>query len=159
MRRTIPEEDSSRQQAAPSKRSSGPVACVAAGCCLRHVACFCQQTIGVVLVLVPACLQEYLCRRCGSTFTSLDAVHLLDPMTGAFRCEECQAELEANIDAAGLGGTSGGAASRQQMQQYAKRMLEKMEVQLRPVLGECVMCSMSMHVKAFACMPAITHGR
>lgn len=38
----------------------------------------------------PPGLQEYLCRRCGATYTSLDAVRLLDPMTGAFRCEECK---------------------------------------------------------------------
>jgi hypothetical protein len=76
-----------------------------------------------------------LCRRCGATYTSLDAVRLLDPASGAFLCEECRAELEANIDAAGLGSASGAAASRQQLQQYAKRMLEKLEAQLRPILG------------------------
>ncbi|EFN56571.1 hypothetical protein CHLNCDRAFT_51546 [Chlorella variabilis] len=78
---------------------------------------------------------EYLCRRCGATYTSLDAVRLLDHATGAFLCEECHAELDANIEAAGLGGSSG-AASRQQLQQYAKRMLEKMETQLRPILDQ-----------------------
>ena len=37
----------------------------------------------------------------------------------------------------GLAGASaGGAASRQQMQQYAKRMLEKLDAQLRPITGE-----------------------
>ncbi len=79
--------------------------------------------------------QEYLCRRCGATYTSLDAVRLLDPATGAFHCEDCRAELDANIEVAGLGGSGGGAASRQQMQQYAKRMMEKVETQLRPILG------------------------
>jgi DNA-directed RNA polymerase subunit RPC12/RpoP len=59
--------------------------------------------------------QEYLCRRCGATYTSLDAVRLLDLTSGAFRCEECAAELDSNIDAAGLG-SAGGAASRQQLQ-------------------------------------------
>ncbi|KAL4430030.1 hypothetical protein ABPG77_004400 [Micractinium sp. CCAP 211/92] len=85
-------------------------------------------------------VQEYLCRRCGATYTSLDAVRLLDPMTGAFRCEECKAELEANVDAAGLSGAGAGAAgpaaSRQQLQAYAKRMMEKMEQQLRPILDQ-----------------------
>ncbi|KAL4444027.1 hypothetical protein ABPG75_011764 [Micractinium tetrahymenae] len=85
-------------------------------------------------------VQEYLCRRCGATYTSLDAIRLLDPMSGAFRCEECKAELEANVDAAGLGsagtGAAGPAASRQQLQAYAKRMVEKMEQQLRPILDQ-----------------------
>ena len=83
-------------------------------------------------------LQEYLCRRCGATYTSLDAIRLLDPASGAFRCEECRAELEANMGTAGLGGAGAGAgpaASRQQLQQYAKRMLEKLDQQLRPLLG------------------------
>ena len=47
--------------------------------------------------------QEYLCRRCGATYTSLDAMRLLDPMSGAFHCEECRGELEANVDVAGGG--------------------------------------------------------
>lgn len=85
-------------------------------------------------------VQEYLCRRCGATYTSLDAIRLLDPMTGAFRCEECKAELEANVDAAGLSGAGAGAAgpaaSRQQLQAYANRMMEKMEQQLRPILDQ-----------------------
>ena len=51
-------------------------------------------------------LQEYLCRRCGATYTSLDAIRLLDPATGGFRCEECRSELDANVDASGLGGCS-----------------------------------------------------
>lgn len=50
-----------------------------------------------------------------------------------------QAELEANVDAAGLSGAGAGAAgpaaSRQQLQAYANRMMEKMEQQLRPILG------------------------
>ncbi|PSC75801.1 general transcription factor IIE subunit 1 [Micractinium conductrix] len=82
---------------------------------------------------------EYLCRRCGATYTSLDAMRLLDPMSGAFHCEECRGELEANVDVAGLGGAgtaAGPAASRQQLQAYAKRMLERMEQQLRPVLDQ-----------------------
>jgi hypothetical protein len=83
-------------------------------------------------------LQEYLCRRCGATYTSLDAIRLLDPASGAFHCEECRAELEPSVDALGLGaGAGGGAASRQQMQQYAKRMLEMMDQQLRPLTGAC----------------------
>ena len=47
--------------------------------------------------------QEYLCRRCGATYTSLDAVRLLDPASGAFRCEECRAELDMSVDAAAAG--------------------------------------------------------
>lgn len=88
-----------------------------------------------------SCLQEYLCRRCGATYTSLDTYKLLDRTTGIFHCEECGGQAEANIDAAGLGSASGAAASRQQLQQYAKRMTEKVEAQLRPILG------------ARACMP------
>ena len=43
------------------------------------------------------------------------------------------------MDAVGLGaGAGGGAASRQQMQHYAKRMLEMMEQQLRPLTGAYV---------------------
>lgn len=53
--------------------------------------------------------------------------------------ETVQAELEANVDAAGLSGAGAGAAgpaaSRQQLQAYANRMMEKMEQQLRPILG------------------------
>ena len=36
------------------------------------------------------------------------------------------------------GGGGGGAASRQHLQQFAKRMLDKVERQLKPVLGEGV---------------------
>lgn len=34
------------------------------------------------------------------------------------------------------GASAGGTASRQQLQQYAKRMLEKLDAQLRPIVGE-----------------------
>lgn len=55
------------------------------------------------VILHRELLQEYLCRRCGATYTSLDAIRLLDPATGGFRCEECRSELDANVDASGLG--------------------------------------------------------
>lgn len=77
-------------------------------------------------------------------------MRLLDHATGAFLCEECHAELDANIEAAGLGGSSG-AASRQQLQQYAKRMLEKMETQLRPILGALVCAPREGGIPAMHC--------
>lgn len=56
-----------------------------------------------ILITSPKPQQEYVCRRCGAAYTSLDAIRLLDPLTGAFHCEDCKAELDANIAAAGLG--------------------------------------------------------
>ena len=63
----------------------------------------------LLLLLLP---QEYQCRRCGAAYTSLDALRLVDPATGGFRCEECSAELDAGLDmaAAGLGEWAGRTA-------------------------------------------------
>ena len=120
----------------------GPVccplaACLVPACCPACLVCSVKPSNHHPRITAPCAVtrpQEYLCRRCGATYTSLDAIRLLDAASGAFHCEECRAELAPSVDAMGLG-AGGGAASRQQLQQYAKQMLEKMEQQLRPLTG------------------------
>lgn len=86
-------------------------------------------------------VQQYICPRCGAKFSSLDAISLLDPMTGVFRCEECKGELTEHVEGpsqTGGGATAGtaGAASRRERQAFFKDLSSRIEQQLKPLVEQ-----------------------
>ncbi len=83
-------------------------------------------------------VQQYICPRCGAKFSSLDAISLLDPMTGIFRCEECQGELAEHIEGPQGGSSTGaaGAASRRERQAFFKDLSTRVETQLKPLVEQ-----------------------
>jgi transcription initiation factor TFIIE subunit alpha len=87
-------------------------------------------------------VQQYICPRCGAKFSSLDAISLLDPMTGIFRCEECKGELAEHLEGPSQGGggsagaAAGGAASRRERQSYFKDLSNRVETQLKSLLEQ-----------------------
>lgn len=80
-------------------------------------------------------LQQYICPRCGAQFSSLDAMALLDPMAGVFRCEHCQGELIEHVEGPGAAGAAG-VASRRERQAYFKDLLGRLEAQLKPIVEQ-----------------------
>jgi transcription initiation factor IIE alpha subunit len=80
-------------------------------------------------------LQKYLCVRCGATFSSLDALALLDPLDGSFRCEHCKAELREHVEGPQTGGAgaNGTLTSRRERQAFYKDLQARLEAQLRPL--------------------------
>jgi len=82
-------------------------------------------------------VQQYICPRCGAKFSSLDAISLLDPITGIFRCEECNGELTEHIEGPSQGGSGpAGAASRRERQSYFKDLSNRVEIQLKPLVEQ-----------------------
>lgn len=87
-------------------------------------------------------VQQYICPRCGAKFSSLDAISLLDPMTGIFRCEECKGELVEHLEGPSQGGsgstagTAGGAASRRERQSFFKDLSSRVELQLKSLVEQ-----------------------
>ena len=80
-------------------------------------------------------LQQYLCPRCGAKFSSLDAMALLDPMSGTFRCEDCQGELVEHVEGPGTAGAAG-VASRRERQAYFQDLLGRFETQMKPIVEQ-----------------------
>jgi transcription initiation factor TFIIE subunit alpha len=83
-------------------------------------------------------VQQYICPRCGAKFSSLDAISLLDPMSGIFRCEDCQGELAEHIEGPHGGSSTGaaGAASRKERQAFFKDLSNRLETQLKPLVEQ-----------------------
>ncbi|KAF6168942.1 hypothetical protein GIB67_038439 [Kingdonia uniflora] len=83
-------------------------------------------------------IQEYVCPKCQRRYTAFDAVRLVSPMDDCFRCENCNEELIADSEkfAAEETGDKDDAATRRRRRQKLEDMLEKMEVQLKPMIDQ-----------------------
>ncbi|KAK9091152.1 hypothetical protein Sjap_024329 [Stephania japonica] len=79
-------------------------------------------------------VQEYVCPNCNRRYTAFDALQLISPDDESFRCESCRAELVAESDkraAEEMGDNDDNA--RRRRREKLKDMLQKMEVQLKPL--------------------------
>lgn len=90
-------------------------------------------------------VQEYVCPRCGSQYSSLNAISLLDVQTGSFRCEECRTELTEKVDGplinasgtgSGLKDAAGTGTTRKERQTFFKDLLHRFETQTSPLLDQ-----------------------
>ncbi|WJX30667.1 hypothetical protein P8452_19180 [Trifolium repens] len=83
-------------------------------------------------------IREYLCTNCGNRYNSLDVLGLLSSEDGDFLCERCNGTLvESDQLAAQEGGDGDGDENaRRRRREKLKDMLQKMEVQLKPLIDQ-----------------------
>ncbi|GAB4825217.1 hypothetical protein Ancab_008092 [Ancistrocladus abbreviatus] len=82
-------------------------------------------------------VQEYICPNCGKRYNALDAARLVSTEDEYFHCESCNGELVAESDklaAQELGDADDNA--RRRRREKLKDMLQKMEVQLKPLVEQ-----------------------
>ncbi|OAY59291.1 general transcription factor IIE subunit 1 isoform X2 [Manihot esculenta] len=82
-------------------------------------------------------VQEYICPNCGRRYNALDALRLVSPDDEYFHCENCNGELVAESDKlAAQEGGDGDDNARRRRREKLKDMLQKMEVQLKPLMDQ-----------------------
>ncbi|KAE8077482.1 hypothetical protein FH972_016042 [Carpinus fangiana] len=82
-------------------------------------------------------VQEYICPNCGKRYTALDALRLVSMDDEYFHCESCNGELVAESDKlASQEGGDGDDNARRRRREKLKDMLQKMEVQLKPLMDQ-----------------------
>nr|DAD35239.1 TPA_asm: hypothetical protein HUJ06_005879 [Nelumbo nucifera] len=82
-------------------------------------------------------VQEYICPDCGRRYNAFDAMRLVSPNDEYFHCENCNAELVAESDklaAEEMG--DGDDNARRRKREKLRDMLQKMEVQLKPLMDQ-----------------------
>ncbi|KAJ8750561.1 hypothetical protein K2173_015722 [Erythroxylum novogranatense] len=82
-------------------------------------------------------VQEYICPNCGKRYNALDALQLVSLDDEYFHCERCNGELVAESDklaAQEVG--EGDDNARRRRREKLKDMLQKMEVQLKPLMEQ-----------------------
>lgn len=82
-------------------------------------------------------LQEYICPNCRKRYNALDALRLVSFEDEDFHCESCNGRLEVEIDKiAAQEGGDGDDNARRRRREKLKDMLQKMEVQLKPLMDQ-----------------------
>ncbi|KAI4324632.1 hypothetical protein MLD38_030102 [Melastoma candidum] len=82
-------------------------------------------------------VQEYVCPNCRRRYTALDALQLISMEDEYFHCESCNGELVAEsdkLDSQDVG--DGDDNARRRRREKLKDMLQKMEVQLKPLIDQ-----------------------
>ena len=74
-----------------------------------------------------------MCPSCKTTYTSLDAAHLMDMSTGTFRCEHCHCELRQTF---GGGAEMGDEGDRRRHVVAMKDLLSRIETQCKPIMEQ-----------------------
>ncbi|KAL3018150.1 hypothetical protein AAZX31_05G013100 [Glycine max] len=82
-------------------------------------------------------LQEYICPNCGKRYNALDALRLVSFEDEDFHCESCNGRLEVESDKiAAQERGDGDDNARRRRREKLKDMLQKMEVQLKPLMDQ-----------------------
>ncbi|XP_024629315.1 general transcription factor IIE subunit 1 [Medicago truncatula] len=82
-------------------------------------------------------VQEYICTNCGKRYNALDALRLISFEDEDFHCEHCNGKLEVESDKlAAQEGEDGDENARRRRREKLKDMLQKMEVQLKPLIDQ-----------------------
>lgn len=81
-------------------------------------------------------VQEYVCPTCGRRYTAFDALQLVSPEDESFRCERCRSELVAESDKFACEEGDVDENARRRRREKLKDMLQKMEVQLKPLTDQ-----------------------
>ncbi|XVE78478.1 hypothetical protein DITRI_Ditri13aG0148600 [Diplodiscus trichospermus] len=81
-------------------------------------------------------VQEYVCPGCGKRYNALDALRLISFEDEYFHCEKCNGELVAESDKLVAQEGDGDDNARRRRREKLKDMLQKMEVQLKPLMEQ-----------------------
>lgn len=82
-------------------------------------------------------VQEYICPNCSRRYTALDALRLVSMEDEYFHCESCNGELVAESDKlAAQEAGDGDDNARRRRREKLKDTLQKMEVQLKPLMDQ-----------------------
>ncbi|QHO51439.1 Transcription initiation factor IIE subunit alpha [Arachis hypogaea] len=82
-------------------------------------------------------VQEYVCPTCGKRYNALDALRLISFEDEDFHCESCNGRLEVESDKiASQEAGDGDDNVRRRRREKLKDMLQKMEVQLKPLMDQ-----------------------
>ncbi|XP_019451990.1 PREDICTED: transcription initiation factor IIE subunit alpha-like isoform X1 [Lupinus angustifolius] len=82
-------------------------------------------------------IQEYICPDCGRRYNALDALRLISFEDEDFHCENCNGRLEIESDKiAAQEGGDGDDNARRRRREKLKDMLQKMEIQLKPLVDQ-----------------------
>ncbi|XP_031502828.1 uncharacterized protein LOC116265952 [Nymphaea colorata] len=82
-------------------------------------------------------IQEYICPNCKRRYSALDALRLISPNDEYFHCENCNAELVAENDNLAVDEIAeGDDNARRRRREKLKDMLQKIEVQLKPLMDQ-----------------------
>ncbi|KAE9602247.1 putative transcription initiation factor IIE subunit alpha, TFIIEalpha/SarR/Rpc3 HTH [Lupinus albus] len=82
-------------------------------------------------------IQEYICPDCGKRYNALDALRLISFEDEDFHCENCNGRLEIESDKiAAQEGGDGDDNARRRRREKLKDMLQKMEIQLKPLVDQ-----------------------
>lgn len=82
-------------------------------------------------------VQEYICPNCSRRYTALDALRLVSLEDEYFHCESCNGELVAESDKlAAQEAGDGDDNARRRRREKLKDTLQKMEVQLKPLMDQ-----------------------
>ncbi|TKY73235.1 General transcription factor IIE subunit 1 [Spatholobus suberectus] len=82
-------------------------------------------------------IEEYICLKCGKRYNALDALRLVSFEDDDFHCESCNGKLEVESDKfAAQEGGDGDDNARRRRHEKLKDMLQKMEVQLKPLMDQ-----------------------
>ncbi|KAE9602208.1 putative transcription initiation factor IIE subunit alpha, TFIIEalpha/SarR/Rpc3 HTH [Lupinus albus] len=82
-------------------------------------------------------IQEYICPDCGKRYNALDALRLISFEDEDFHCENCNGKLEIESDKiAAQEGGDGDDNARRRRREKLKDMLQKMEIQLKPLVDQ-----------------------
>ncbi|XP_009337439.1 general transcription factor IIE subunit 1 [Pyrus x bretschneideri] len=83
-------------------------------------------------------VQEYVCPNCGKRYNALDALQLVSMEDEYFHCENCNGELVAESDKLASQEVVGDGDdnARRRRREKLKDLLQKMEVQLKPLMEQ-----------------------
>ncbi|KAJ7978827.1 General transcription factor IIE subunit 1 [Quillaja saponaria] len=81
-------------------------------------------------------IQEYTCANCRKRYNALDALRLVSMEDEDFHCESCNGVLEIESDKLAAQEGEGDDNARRRRREKLKDMLQKMEVQLKPLVEQ-----------------------
>ncbi|BAT79792.1 uncharacterized protein HKW66_Vig0085930 [Vigna angularis] len=82
-------------------------------------------------------IEEYICTKCGKRYNALDALRLVSFEDDDFHCESCNGKLEVESDKFVVQeAADGDDNARRRRHEKLKDMLQKMEIQLKPLMDQ-----------------------
>ncbi|GAB2225964.1 hypothetical protein Droror1_Dr00021745 [Drosera rotundifolia] len=102
---------------------------------IRYRLCRMKKMLNDLLANETASMQEYVCPKCASRFTALDAANLISMEDEYFHCEKCDTVLVVESEKLGTQalGVESNCNSRRQRELKIRDFIHRMELQLEPL--------------------------